>query len=154
MTVKSKYVTRLSEIVREYLQYGGASNEAKQLLKNYHIKINSEPPYKKQLPIHHTLDSKKTVYANNYLNLTDVKVVGFDLDYTLVTYTDELQNLIYSLAKENLIKKNGFPKSLQDCMFDKNFAIRGLTIDAKTGMTFSQILLRLVFKQCVSLLYS
>jgi len=27
------------------------------------------------------------VFANNYSNLNDVKTVGFDLDYTLVSYT-------------------------------------------------------------------
>ena len=31
------------------------------------------------------------VFANNYLHLGHVNVVGFDLDYTLVNYTKKLQ---------------------------------------------------------------
>lgn len=31
------------------------------------------------------------VFANNYLNMGHVNVVGFDLDYTLVNYTNKLQ---------------------------------------------------------------
>lgn len=66
--------------------------------------------------------------------MNEIKVVGFDLDYTLINYTDELQPLIYNLAKDVLIKANGFPSSLQNCHFDKNFAIRGLSVDTKTGV--------------------
>lgn len=31
------------------------------------------------------------VFANNYLHMGHVNVVGFDLDYTLVNYTNKLQ---------------------------------------------------------------
>ena len=48
-----------------------------------------------------------TVFANNYLNMGEVKVVGFDLDYTLVSYTEDLQSLIFSLARDILVNTYG-----------------------------------------------
>jgi hypothetical protein len=45
------------------------------------------------------------IYSNHYLNLSDVSVIGFDLDYTLVNYTEELQHLIYMLAASILITR-------------------------------------------------
>jgi hypothetical protein len=35
--------------------------------------------------------------------LDRIQVYGFDYDYTLAHYTEELQSLIYKLAKEHLV---------------------------------------------------
>jgi hypothetical protein len=53
--------------------------------------------------------SQNHIYTNNYINFDEVHTIGFDLDYTLVTYTVELQSLIYDLAKNILIESYGFP---------------------------------------------
>lgn len=45
------------------------------------------------------------VYANYNLRLDQIKVYGFDYDYTLAHYTRALQTLIYDLAKEHLVKE-------------------------------------------------
>ena len=128
--MKNTYITGLSQILSEYTQNKIFNNEIKSLLQRYHKKLNSNSLYNIYKP---NYNHENKIYSNNFLNLNDVKVIGFDLDYTLVTYTDELQKLIYSLARDNLIKIHGFPKSLQSCQFDKEFAIRGLSIDLKTG---------------------
>ena len=49
------------------------------------------------------LVDEKSVFANNELSLRDVSVYGFDYDYTLAHYTDELNSLIYQLSLEKLI---------------------------------------------------
>lgn len=77
------------------------------------------------------LSKKSTIFCNNYVNMEDVKIIGFDLDYTLVQYTSELQDLIYNLTKEKLIEHYGFPKELKNCFYDSTFAIRGLSVDLK-----------------------
>lgn len=43
------------------------------------------------------------MYANHNLRLDRIQVYGFDYDYTLAHYTEELQSLIYKLAKEHLV---------------------------------------------------
>lgn len=79
-------------------------------------------------------ERKDKVYANNYVNFENIDVIGFDLDYTLVTYTVDLQRLIYNLAKELLISSYGFPSALRDLTFDPEFAIRGLCVDRNNGV--------------------
>ena len=48
---------------------------------------------------------EKSVFANNELSLRDIAVYGFDYDYTLAHYTDELNNLIYEMSLEKLIEE-------------------------------------------------
>jgi HAD superfamily 5'-nucleotidase-like hydrolase len=93
--------------------------------------------------------NKARVFANNYLNLGSVDVVGFDLDYTLVPYTVELQNLIFSMAREILVEAYRYPKELNTCFFDPAFAVRGLSVDAQNG-----VLVKLSHLQRVGLKYS
>jgi hypothetical protein len=76
------------------------------------------------------------------LNFEDVKVVGFDMDYTLVQYTIELQALIYNMARDMLTTVYGYPKQLSECVFDPTFAIRGLSVDKKSGKTTHLISIR------------
>ena len=51
------------------------------------------------------LIDEKSVFANNELSLRDIAVYGFDYDYTLAHYTDELNSLIYQMSLEKLIKE-------------------------------------------------
>ena len=46
------------------------------------------------------------VYANNELKLGDIDVYGFDYDYTVACYSDDLNQLIYDLGRANLMKYN------------------------------------------------
>lgn len=45
------------------------------------------------------------IFVNNEICLSDIRVYGFDYDYTLAQYKDELHHVLYDLAKESLIKK-------------------------------------------------
>lgn len=47
----------------------------------------------------------KAVFANNETRLGDISVYGFDYDYTLASYTDELHSLIYKMGQEVLLAK-------------------------------------------------
>ena len=79
------------------------------------------------------LSPKETIFANNYLNFEDINVIGFDLDYTLVTYTNSLQELIYNMARDSLVTSAGFPESLRNCKYDPTFPVRGLSVDMENG---------------------
>ena len=74
------------------------------------------------------------IFTTRTLNLNSVKVIGFDMDYTLVVYKDEvLEEHIYRLTVERLVEKLGYPKEIRDLCFDPKRVIRGLIIDKKLG---------------------
>eukprot|EP00438_Fugacium_kawagutii_P005395 Skav219471 [mRNA] locus=scaffold2719:19607:21463:+ [translate_table: standard] len=79
----------------------------------------------------HDISNEERVYANTYVNLGSAKVVGFDYDYTLVSYKPAILHLIYNLAKEQLVSGLKYPKELVDELpgYDEQFAIRGLAVD-------------------------
>lgn len=66
------------------------------------------------------------VFCNRELRMNDVKVIGFDYDYTLVSYKWALQDLVYERAKNYLLQRLRYPPSLGECSFDRSFPIRGL----------------------------
>jgi len=75
------------------------------------------------------------VYANSYVNLGDMEVIGFDYDYTLVSYTPELLYLIYDMARNVLVDEFKYPnKTMQGLPgYDPDFAVRGLAVDLQTA---------------------
>ncbi|GMI06136.1 hypothetical protein TrVE_jg2414 [Triparma verrucosa] len=77
--------------------------------------------------------SKPQVYANSYVDLGLVEVVGFDYDYTIVQYNNALLELIYEMARDLLVTELRFPPEICDLKFDPTFPIRGLAVDRKTG---------------------
>jgi HAD superfamily 5'-nucleotidase-like hydrolase len=64
-----------------------------------------------------------------------VDTVGFDYDYTLVTYKKELLHLIYDMALKRLVEDFQYPEEMLDAgmKFDPKFSVRGLAVDRETG---------------------
>lgn len=77
----------------------------------------------------------ETVFANSYVDMANIDIVGFDYDYTLVTYTNELLNLIYEMALKRLVEDRQYPLEMLDgnMQFDPRFSIRGLAVDRETA---------------------
>ncbi|MCD6343827.1 MAG: HAD-IG family 5'-nucleotidase [Spirochaetaceae bacterium] len=74
------------------------------------------------------------VYVNRLLNLKKIKVVGFDLDYTLVAYKIKpFEGLTHALAAARLVKDYGYPKAVANLKFDQDRAIVGLVVDKRNG---------------------
>ena len=67
------------------------------------------------------------IFANTYVDMGKVDTVGFDYDYTLVTYTEELLELIYDKALKRLVKDRYYPMEMLEAglKFDPFFSIRG-----------------------------
>lgn len=78
---------------------------------------------------------KESVYANSYVDLGKVDTIGFDYDYTLVTYTTELLQLIYQMALKRLVEEKQYPIEMLESglKFDPYFSIRGLAVDRENG---------------------
>ena len=55
---------------------------------------------------------QESVYANSYVDLGKVDTVGFDFDYTLVTYTQQLLELIYDMALRRLVNEKEYPSAM------------------------------------------
>ena len=78
-------------------------------------------------------DAARAVYTNRDLDLSGIKLVGFDMDYTLAIYNKApMEQLQYDLTVDRLISA-GYPKEIKYLKYDPTFVIRGLVIDKRTG---------------------
>ncbi|MDA8794090.1 HAD-IG family 5'-nucleotidase, partial [Bacteriovoracaceae bacterium] len=63
-----------------------------------------------------------------------IKVIGFDMDYTIVRYKSKhFEQATYDITIDKLVKSFGYPKALKNFKFDFNLAIRGLALDRELG---------------------
>ncbi len=75
-----------------------------------------------------------SVFVNRMLNLKRIKVIGFDMDYTLVGYdTKELEKTTHRLTIQTLITGLGYPEEIGTLSFDFQRSIVGLVIDKNKG---------------------
>jgi hypothetical protein len=75
----------------------------------------------------HAMDQQDAIFANTYVDLGKVDTVGFDYDYTLVHYTDELLELLYDMALKRLVNDRHYPLEMLESAlsYDPFFSIRG-----------------------------
>lgn len=74
------------------------------------------------------------IYVNRILNMKHIKVIGFDMDHTLVRYhSDKFEELTFNLSVARLIQDKDYPEEIKNFKFDFNKAIRGLTVDKLNG---------------------
>jgi len=63
-----------------------------------------------------------------------IKLIGFDMDYTLVRYnTEKFEELTHNLASKKLVESFDYPKELINLKFDFKRAIVGLVTDVRNG---------------------
>jgi HAD superfamily 5'-nucleotidase-like hydrolase len=74
------------------------------------------------------------VFVNRSLNLKQIALIGFDMDYTLVRYDSAaFEALSHSHAISLLLKDRAYPAGIQDLQFDPARALVGLVIDMRNG---------------------
>ncbi|XP_049780560.1 5'-nucleotidase domain-containing protein 3 [Schistocerca cancellata] len=93
----------------------------------------------------------KGVFACNELDLKEVKVYGFDYDYTIACYKPSMDYLLYNLGKETLVNRYKYPNSVKLLEYKPGFAVRGLHYDIEKGLllkidSFLQIQLGSVYR--------
>lgn len=83
-----------------------------------------------------TIDISLTnqIFVNRTLNMKTIKLIGFDMDYTLVLYNEvEVETLAFKGAKESLIRNFGYNTADLAFSFEPELTMRGLVIDKKLG---------------------
>lgn len=74
---------------------------------------------------------EREVYCSRSLDMSRVRVIGYDMDYTLVQYYENVwEARAYHHAKQ-LLREKGFP--VDDLQFDEELVCRGLMIDKELG---------------------
>ncbi|MBN2694797.1 HAD-IG family 5'-nucleotidase [bacterium] len=97
------------------------------------IYSNLFPELTEQLEVHIQNNARK-VFVNRNLKMKKIKMIGFDMDYTLAPYMKkETEDLEYQLVKERLVAEYSFPKEILDFQYIPDFIILGLSLDLKTG---------------------
>jgi HAD superfamily 5'-nucleotidase-like hydrolase len=77
------------------------------------------------------------VYANRNLNLSQIELVGFDMDYTLALYNQpKIEELSILATLQKLVTNKGYPEAIQSLHYDPALGIRGLVIDRPNGNVF------------------
>jgi 5'-nucleotidase len=77
------------------------------------------------------------VYVNRNLNLSQVEMVGFDMDYTLALYNQpKIEELSIQATLDKLITNKGYPAAIRTLPYDPSLGIRGLVIDRVHGNVF------------------
>ncbi|MBF0500535.1 MAG: HAD-IG family 5'-nucleotidase [Candidatus Riflebacteria bacterium] len=80
------------------------------------------------------ISAGKLVFVNRTLNMNHIKLVGFDMDYTLATYNVlAFEDLAYQFMIEKLVTERGYPEAIRKLKFNRDFIIRGLVIDTELG---------------------
>jgi HAD superfamily 5'-nucleotidase-like hydrolase len=86
-----------------------------------------------------TLDipSSRRIYVNRNLKMSEIDVIGFDMDYTLALYNQpNLEALSIQCTLEKLCKSRGYPEEILGLEYDTTFALRGLVVDRQHGNIF------------------
>lgn len=75
--------------------------------------------------------NERGIFCNRTLNLSAIRAIGYDMDYTLIHYRMESwEERAYRYIKVRL-RPTGWP--LKDLVFDPALAVRGLVIDKELG---------------------
>jgi len=105
------------------------------LVKNLHQDSRTVDPKSAKRSMSPMISTHDSIYANTYVDFGNIDTVGFDYDYTLVHYTEELLTLLYSMALARLVDDRHYPIDMlsSGLQYDPFFSIRGLAVDKETG---------------------
>src|SRR4051812_30909007 len=77
------------------------------------------------------------VYVNRNLRLSQIEVVGFDMDYTLALYNQpKIEELSIRATLDKLVSNKGYPAAIHKLDYNPALGIRGLVIDRPNGNVF------------------
>jgi HAD superfamily 5'-nucleotidase-like hydrolase len=86
---------------------------------------------------HREVPRARQIYVNRNLRMDKIDLVGFDMDYTLATYSlERLEHLAFDMTVARMISALGYPPALAGVRYDPSFVIRGLVVDRQHGNIF------------------
>lgn len=75
-----------------------------------------------------------SIFINRLLNLKKIKVIGFDMDHTIVCYKTKIfEEFAFHSVKKKLVELRNYPKEILDLPFEHERFIHGLIIDKPRG---------------------
>jgi 5'-nucleotidase len=79
-------------------------------------------------------DRARQVFVNRNLRMTNVEMVGFDMDYTLAIYHQRrIEQLSYDMTLKKLVESYGYSEVIASIAYDHQFVMRGLFVDKRAG---------------------
>ena len=98
--------------------------------QNRSLRLRFEAPHR----FEQFIAKQHRIFVNRNLRLPSVRWVGFDMDHTLALYNRNfIEALAFDMAKEALIRDQGYPAKLAGIRYDPDFGIRGLVVDKEHG---------------------
>jgi HAD superfamily 5'-nucleotidase-like hydrolase len=80
------------------------------------------------------IEPARRIFVNRNLRMRNVRMIGFDMDYTLALYDKlVLEKLAYDATRAKLIADLHYPESIAGLEYDPECVIRGLIVDKKLG---------------------
>lgn len=80
------------------------------------------------------LEPARQVFVNRNMRMDHVKLVGFDMDYTLLPYSKRsIEELSFRLTAEKLVRNHGYSEAILGLQYDPDFVVRGLLVDKRRG---------------------
>src|SRR5439155_1358767 len=83
------------------------------------------------------LSPSRQIYTNRALQMDQIGVVGFDMDYTLAVYSmRQIEELAFHMTLDRLVAGRGYREELRNLKYDHEYVIRGLVVDKDYGNIF------------------
>ena len=80
------------------------------------------------------IEPARRIYVNRNLRMRNVRMIGFDMDYTLAVYDKlVLENLAFEATRAKLIADLHYPEAIAGLRYDPQCVIRGLVVDKRLG---------------------
>ncbi len=81
-----------------------------------------------------SLPRSRRVFTNRTLRMGKIRIVGFDLDWTLAHYDQHaMSQLAFELTLDRLVERYGYPREILRSEFRTAFCRRGLILDTEAG---------------------
>ena len=80
------------------------------------------------------IEPARRIYVNRNLRMRNVRMIGFDMDYTLAVYDKVvLENLAFEATRAKLIAELHYPEAIAGLRYDPECVVRGLVVDKRLG---------------------
>jgi len=80
------------------------------------------------------LPEERRIFTNRTLRLEKIRHVGFDLDWTLANYRqDVVSQLAFELTLDRLVERYDYPPAIREAEFRSDFCRRGVLLDTEVG---------------------